>query len=76
VRWIQERADPGVELGRDVVAPALRAEHLLQPALEIGMASAGMAATQMPLDLDALEPDELPVEVELDLSKDVFAVSR
>jgi hypothetical protein len=76
VRWIQERADPGVELGRGVVAPAFRAEHLLQPALEIGMAPARMAATQMSLDLDALEPDELPIEVELDLSKHVFAVSR
>jgi hypothetical protein len=40
------------------------------------MPLAGMATAEMPLDLDALEPDELTVEVELDLSKHMFAVSR
>jgi hypothetical protein len=30
----------------------------------------------VPLDLDALHPDELAVEVQLDLSQHVVAVSR
>ena len=60
--------DPFEELGGHVVATALRAQHLLQPALELGVAVAGRALSQVPLDLDALHAHELPVEVELDLA--------
>jgi hypothetical protein len=76
VGGIEEPADPVDELGRHFVAPAFRAKHLLQLALEVGMAPARIATAEVPLDLDALEPHELPVEVELDLSKDVLALSR
>jgi predicted HAD superfamily phosphohydrolase len=76
VRGPEHRADPLEQLGRDVVAAALGAEHVLQLALEVGVPRARIATTEMALDLDALEPNELTVEVELDLSEHVFAVSR
>jgi hypothetical protein len=76
VGGLEHRPDPLQQLGRNVVAAALGTEHLLQLPLKVGMARARVAASEVPLDLDALEPDQLTVEVELDLSQDVFAVSR
>jgi hypothetical protein len=76
MRPVQELAHPREELVRGIVAAALGPEHLLQLALEVGVPPTRVAPTEMPLDLDPLEPDQLPVEVELDLSKDAFAVSR
>jgi len=64
------------ELDGDVVAAALGPEHLLEPALELGVAAAGGALPQVTLDVDALQPHELTVEVELDLAEHVLAVSR
>jgi hypothetical protein len=69
------RPDPLQELRRDVVAAALGAQHLLQPALKLGVTAARGALPEMPLDLHALDADELPVEVELDLAEHVLAVS-
>jgi hypothetical protein len=63
------------DLGRDVVAPAFLAQHLLEPALELGVAVARGALPEMHLDLHALEADELTVEVELDLPEHALAVS-
>ena len=68
-------ADPLEQLGRDVVAAALRAQHLLQAALELGVAAARGAVPEMPLDLHALHANELTIEVELDLAEHVLAVS-
>jgi hypothetical protein len=64
------------ELRRDVVAPALGAEHLLQAPLEVGMAGARGAFPEVTLDLHALDAHELPVEIELDLAEHVLALSR
>jgi hypothetical protein len=69
------RAHPLEDLDGDVVAAALGAEHLLQAALELGVAAAGGASPQVLLDLDALHADELTVEVELDLPEHVRALS-
>jgi hypothetical protein len=71
----RHRTDPLDERVRNRVAPALRAEHLLQPALELGVARAWVTALEVTLDLHALAAHELTVEVELDLTKDVLAVS-
>jgi hypothetical protein len=75
VRRREHRAHALQELGRCVVAPALGAKHLLQPALELGVVVARGAAPQVSLDLDVLHPDQLTVEVELDLAKHVLALS-
>jgi hypothetical protein len=64
------------ELGRYLVAPALRPQELLQPPLERGVPATGVATAQVPLDLQAHGSDELTVEVELDLLQHMFAVSR
>jgi len=50
--------------------------HLLQLALELSVTPTRIATAKVPLDLDAREPHELPIEVELDLSKDVLTLSR
>jgi hypothetical protein len=71
----RHRADPLDERVRGRVAPALRAEHLLQPALELGVARAWVTTLEVALDLHALDAHELTVEVELDLAEDVLAVS-
>lgn len=76
VGGLEHRPDPLQQLGRDVVAAALGTEHLLQLPLEVGMACARVAASEVPLDLHAVEPDQLTVEVELDLSQDMLAISR
>jgi hypothetical protein len=76
VRGVEHRTDPIDQIRRDVPTPALVPEHLLQLALERGVPRARVAHAQMPLDLDALEPNELAVEVQLDLAQNVFAVSR
>jgi hypothetical protein len=76
VAGLEHRPDPLQQLGGDVVAAALGAERLLQLPLEVGMPRARVAASEVSLDLDTLEPDQLTVEVELDLSQDVLAVSR
>jgi hypothetical protein len=76
VRRLDQGADPFDQLGRNLVAPALVAEHLLQPPLELGVPAAGGAFPQVPLDLHTLEADELPVEVELDLAQRVLAINR
>jgi hypothetical protein len=44
--------------------------------LELGVPAARGALPQVPLDLHALEPHELPVEVELDLAQRVLAFNR
>ena len=69
-------AEPLDQLRRDLVAPALGPDRVLQPLLELGVPGAGAAAAEMTLHLDAQRLDELSVEVELDLLKHVFAVSR
>ena len=75
--WLLEhRTDTLDQLGRDVVAATLGSKHLLQLPLEVRVPRTGVARSEMSLDLDVLEPNELTVEVQLDLSKDVFAVSR
>jgi hypothetical protein len=71
----EHRADALHDLERHVVAAALRAKHLLEPALEFGVAVTGGAFPQVPLDLHALDANELPVEVELDLTQHVLAIS-
>jgi len=71
----RDRSDPLDERVGNRVAPALRAEHLLQPALELGVAGAWVTALEVTLDLHALDAHELTVEVELDLTKDVLAIS-
>jgi hypothetical protein len=71
----QRRAQALDDLGRDLVAAALGAEHLLEPALELGVPVTGGALPEVHLDLHALHADELPVEVELDLPEHVRAVS-
>jgi hypothetical protein len=73
---LEHRPNPVEQLGWHIAATALVAEHLLQLALEVGMPGARIAAAEVLLDLDALQPHELTVEVKLDLSKHVFAVSR
>jgi hypothetical protein len=70
-----DRSDPLDERVRNRVASAFRAEHLLQPALELGVARAWVTALEVTLDLHALDAHELTVEVELDLAEDVLAVS-
>jgi hypothetical protein len=59
-----------------MIAPAFRAEHLFQASLEVGVAGAGGAFPEVALDLHALDANELTVEVELDLSEHVLALSR
>jgi hypothetical protein len=71
----EHRAHPLDDLRRDVVATALVAEHLLEPALELGMAMARGALPEVYLDLHALHADELSVEIELDLPEHALAVS-
>jgi hypothetical protein len=73
---IEHRPQPLDELGWHLVASALGPQDLREPALEIGVTGARIAAAQVLLDLDAHRSDELPVEVELDLLQHVFAVSR
>jgi hypothetical protein len=75
LRSREPRAQALDHLGRDVVAAAFRAEHLLEPALEVGVALARGALPEMHLDLHAFHADELSVEVELDLAEHVLAVS-
>jgi hypothetical protein len=71
----EDRAHALRDLGRDVAAAALVAEHLLEPPWK-SACRARVAASEVSLDLDTLEPDQLTVEVEIDLSQDVLAVSR
>jgi hypothetical protein len=73
---LEQRPYPFQQVGRDVPATALRAEDLLQLPLEVGVPTAGVAATQVSLDLDVQRADELTVEVELDLLQHVLALSR
>ena len=73
---LEQRPHPFQQVRRDVPTTALRAEDLLQLPLEVGVPAAGVAATQVSLDLDVQRADELTVEVELDLLQHVFAVSR
>jgi hypothetical protein len=76
VRSLDHRAEPLEEFGRDLVATTLGAEHLLELALEVGVTRARIARPKVLLDLDALNPHELTIEVQLDLSQHVLAVSR
>jgi hypothetical protein len=71
----RDRADPLDERLGDLAAPALVAEHVLQPLLELGVACARRTLAEVPLDLHALHAHELTVEVELDLAQDVLAIS-
>jgi hypothetical protein len=71
----EHRADAFDDLLGDIVAAALRAEHLLQSALELGVPVTRGTLPEMPLDLHALQTDELAIEVELDLTEHVLAVS-
>jgi hypothetical protein len=71
----EDRAHALRDLGRDVAAAALVAEHLLEPPLELGVAVARGALPEVHLDLHALHADELSVEIELDLPKHALAVS-
>jgi hypothetical protein len=71
----RDLADPLDERDGDLVAPALVPEHGLQPLLELGVARARGTLPEVPLDLHALDAHELPVEVELDLTEHVLAVS-
>jgi hypothetical protein len=73
---VEQGPDALGELNGHVAAPALVSQHLLQPPLEVRVAAARVAAAEVALDLDALEPHELAVEIELDLPEDVFAISR
>jgi hypothetical protein len=73
---IEQRPQPVDELRRHLVASALGPQDLREPALELGVTAAGVAAAQVLLDLDAHRSNELSVEVELDLLQHVFAVSR
>jgi hypothetical protein len=73
---VEQRPEPVDELGRNLVAPALGPQELLQPPLERGVPAAGVATAQVPLDLEAHGSDELTVEVELDLLQHMIAVSR
>jgi hypothetical protein len=76
VRPLEQRSEPVDELGWHLVTSALGPQDLLESPLERGVPAAGVAATQVLLDLDAHGSDELSVEVELDLLQHVFAVSR
>ena len=73
---IEQRPQPVDELGWHLVASALGPQDLREPALELGMTAAGIAAAQVVLDLEAQRSNELPVQVELDLLQHVFTVSR
>jgi hypothetical protein len=73
---LEQRPYPVQQVRRDVPTTALRAEDLLQLPLEVGVPAAGVAATQVSLDLDVQRADELTVEVELDLLQHVLALSR
>lgn len=73
---LEQRPYPFQQVRRDVPASALRAKDLLQLPLEVGVPAAGVAATQVSLDLDVQGADELTVEVELDLLQHVLTLSR
>jgi hypothetical protein len=73
---VEQRPYPFQQVRRDVPRTALRAEDLLQLPLEVGVPAAGVAATQVSLDLDVQRADQLTVEVELDLLQHVLALSR
>jgi hypothetical protein len=73
---LEQRSDPFQHVRGDLPTTALRAEDLLQLPLEVGVPAAGVAATQVSLDLDAQRTDELTVEVELDLLQHVLTLSR
>lgn len=75
VRRREHGPHPIEELGRRVVAAALGPEHLLQPALELGVIVAPGAIPQVSLDLGALDRDQLTIEVELDLTQHPLALS-
>jgi hypothetical protein len=70
-----DRPDALDQLRRHLVTPTLRAEHLLQVSLEVGVAGTRGALPEVALDLHAIHAHELTVEVELDLAQDVLAVS-
>ena len=76
VGWVEQSPEAVDQLGRYLVAPALRPQELLEPSLERGVPAAGVAPAQVLLDLEAHGSDELTVEVELDLLQHMFAVSR
>ena len=76
MRLVDDQADPLDQLRGDLVAPALVAQQLLEPALELGVAATGGTLPQVALDLHALEAHELPVEIELDLAQRVLAINR
>jgi hypothetical protein len=69
------RADALDERVGSRIAPTLRAEQLLEPALELRVPRAWVTALEVTLDLHALDAHELTVEVELDLAEDVLAIS-
>jgi hypothetical protein len=73
---LEEQPDPLEQLRRDLAAPALGPEDLLQLELELGVSGARVAADEVLFDLRAQRTDELTVEVELDLLQHVLALSR
>jgi hypothetical protein len=73
---LEQRSDPFQQVRGNLPTSALRAEDLLQLPLEVGVPAAGVAATQVSLDLDVQRTDELTVEVELDLLQHVLTLSR
>jgi hypothetical protein len=62
-------------LGRDLVAPALGSQDLLELALEVRVPRARPAGDEVRLDLDAEATVELPVEVELEAPQDLLAIN-
>jgi hypothetical protein len=76
VRPFEQGPNPLEELRRDLAATTLGADDLLQLALEVRMACAWAAASEVALDLHANSTHELTIEVELDLLQHAFALSR
>jgi hypothetical protein len=73
---LEEDAYPLHDVDRDLVAPALGPQDLLQLALEVRVSRARTTGDEMLLDLQADAAVELPVEVELEPPQDLLAINR